>query len=89
MLFNANKNYFLLQSINLNQSLSKFYLNDLRSDHSLPKVILPKYSKHWLYFLAAIIDSGCSKILNYGLNQGSFLSFLVESIFKIELKTQY
>ena len=32
----------------------------------LGKVIYPKYSKHWLYFLASSIESGCSKI-NHGL----------------------
>ena len=38
------------------------------------KVIYPKYSKHWPYAVASIIDCGCSKMLNHGLNHGFFLS---------------
>ena len=30
------------------------------------KVIYPKYSKHWPYNVASIIDCGCSKMLNHG-----------------------
>ena len=33
-----------------------------------------KYSKHWLYTLAHTTDCVCSKMLNHGLNHGSFLS---------------
>ena len=39
------------------------------------KVIYPKYSKHWPYTVAHTIDCVCSKMLNYGLNHGLFLSF--------------
>ena len=38
---------------------------------SRPKVIYPKYSKH--YTVAHTIDCVCSKMLNHGLNQGLFL----------------
>ena len=38
------------------------------------KVIYPKYSKHLSYTLAHTIDCLCSKMLNYGLNHGLFLS---------------
>ena len=39
------------------------------------KVEYPKYFKHW-YYMAAIMDCGCSGILNNDLNHGSFLSLL-------------
>ena len=42
--------------------------------HPLPKVIYPKYSKHWLYTVAHTIDCVYSKMLNHGLNHGFFLS---------------
>jgi putative flippase GtrA len=42
--------------------------------HCCFKVIHPKYSKHWPYTLANTIDCVCSKMLNYGLNHGLFLS---------------
>ena len=41
-----------------------------------PKVIYPKYSKHWPYLLACTIDWDCSKILNHGFNHGFFILFL-------------
>ena len=34
---------------------------------ALLKVIYPKYSKHWPYTVAHIIDCVCSKMLNHGL----------------------
>ena len=43
----------------------------------LPKVIYPKYSKHWPYTMAHTIDCVCSKILNHGLNHGIFLSLFL------------
>ena len=43
------------------------------------KVIYPKYSKHWLSTMAHIIDCVCSKILNHGLNHGSFISFTFQA----------
>ena len=36
--------------------------------------LYPKYSKHWPYLLAATMSCNCSKILNHGLNDGSFVS---------------
>ena len=41
---------------------------------SPPKVIHPKYSKHWPYHLAATMDCGCSKMWNHGWNHGLFFS---------------
>ena len=42
------------------------------------KVIYPKYSKHWPYTVAHIIDYVCSKVLNHGLNHGlCFFTFQV------------
>ena len=38
------------------------------------KVIHPKYSKHLPYTMASTIDCVWSKMLNRGLNHGSFLS---------------
>ena len=38
------------------------------------KVTYLKYSKHWPYTVAHTIDCVCSKMLNYGLNYGLFLS---------------
>ena len=38
------------------------------------KVIYPKYSKHWPYTVANIIDCDCIEMLNHGLNHGLFLS---------------
>ena len=39
------------------------------------KVIYTKYSKHCPYTVAHTIDCVYSKMLNYGLNHGLFLSF--------------
>ena len=38
-----------------------------------PKVIHPKYSKHWPYTVPHTIDCVCSKMLNRGLNHRLFL----------------
>ena len=50
--------------------------------HAVSKVIHPKYSKHWLYTVAHIIDCVCSKILNHGLNHGLFLSLFKFFVWK-------
>ena len=46
------------------------------------KVIHPKYSKPWLYLLAATMCCICSKILNHGLNHGLFLSLFMFFVWK-------
>ena len=48
--------------------------NIIATFNIIPKVIYPKYSKHWLYNVAHTIDCLCSKMLNHGLNHGLFLS---------------
>ena len=46
---------------NLGQS-SNIWLSFKGKNDEAIKVLYPKYSKHWPYFLVSIMDSGCSKI---------------------------
>ena len=82
--------FFLPLSPGLNRKLS----SHLKVDHELHmprnqnfesgcKVIYPKYSRHWPYLLASTMGCGCSKILNHGLNHGSFLPFVLVFWLKI------